>query len=103
MTAKWFEVRDSMTFIPALAIAVSGADGYLARRAGFGERCIQLVWISQGLTAYDPYDWTSSTLRVAHRYILEHWDELKDGDVVDVEFVTGKSVSPKRSEQVEYP
>ena len=36
----------------------------------------------------------------AHHYIQEHFDELHDGDVVDVEFILGETKAPKVSESV---
>jgi hypothetical protein len=36
----------------------------------------------------------------AHHWIIEHWDELKDSDVVDVEFILGETQQPKVSEAV---
>ena len=46
----------------------------------------------------DPYFWGGRTYPVAHNYIIEHWAELKDGDVVDVEFILGERSEPKQSE-----
>jgi hypothetical protein len=36
----------------------------------------------------------------AHKYIIEHWYDLKTGDVVDVEFALGESEKPKLSERI---
>ena len=98
METKLLEIRDSATFIPVLAISISREDGYLARRAGFGERCIQLVSFNTNKTAYDPYDWGNRTLQTAHVYITEKWDDLKDDDVIDVEYILGETLRPKISE-----
>ena len=100
MTPKLLEIRDKATFIPVLAISIDEFDGYLARRAGFGSRCIQLVHFSSGRTAYDPYDWGNRTMLTAHVYIERQWSNLRDGDVVDVEFLLGETTSPKLSERV---
>ena len=40
---------------------------------------------------------------VAHNYIIEHWHELKDGDVVDVQFILGETKAPKVSERRSAP
>jgi len=37
---------------------------------------------------------------IAHQYIRVHFDELKDGDVVDVQFIMGKTTEPKISERL---
>lgn len=105
MRTKLLEIRDVGTFIPALAIKVSGEDGYLMRRAGFESPMIYLITLATERCAYDPYNWTGGarTLHEAHRYIAEHWMELTDGDVVDVEFILGETSASKRSEQERYP
>jgi hypothetical protein len=100
MTPKLFEIRDKATFIPVLAIDISAKDGYLARRAGFGHRCIQLVDF-RGRTSYDPFDWGGRTFTAAHTYIETHWDDLANGAVVDVEFILGETAQPKVSEEKE--
>ena len=99
---KFIEIRDAGTFIPALAFSISREDGYLARRAGFGDQLIYLVKIGQQQCAYDPYNWpgSSRTMTVAHGWITQHWDEIVDGQVVDVEFILGLRPVPKESEQV---
>jgi hypothetical protein len=102
MEIKTIEIRDSGTFIPALAIRVSGADGYLFRRAGFGPTpLVILVRLADMGASFDPYDWPGGarTMTVAHESIAQHWAELKSGDVVDVEFVLGETPSPKVSER----
>jgi hypothetical protein len=52
--------------------------------------------------AYDPYDWVNDprTKKTAHWYIEQHWAELKDGDVVDVEFIQGETETAKLSESL---
>jgi hypothetical protein len=100
--SKFIEIRDAGTFIPALAIPISREDGYLARRAGFGDRCIYLIKLNMEMCAYDPYSWTGGarTMTVAHEWIREHWDEITDGQVVDVEYILGLRATPKESEEV---
>lgn len=79
MKTKLIEVRDRMTFIPALAIEVSGADGALARRAGYGDRCIVFGKLSGGQFEFEPYNWRDRTMRTAHGHVAEHWDILESG------------------------
>ena len=99
MTAKLLEIRDDGTFIPALAMQVSGADGYLMRRAGFESPMIYLIALATERCHYDPWAWGDCTMHTAHQYIERAWDTLHDGDVVDVEFVLGETPTPKRREQ----
>lgn len=109
MEVKCLEIRDSMTFIPVICIRpvpVNEAQYYLLRRDGYSgtmqERCIIYIDAQCRKVAYDPYCWPENprTHRVAHHYIEQHWHELKDGDVVDVEFIMGLTKAPKVSERI---
>lgn len=102
MTTKLFEIRDRGTFISALAIQVSAADGWLMQRAGFGEvPMVYLIMLATAKCSYDPYSWTGGrTMPIAHHYIAEHWDDLVSGAVVDVEFIQGERPEPELSEAV---
>ena len=115
MIVKAFEIRDRGTFIPALAVNMvpdsPGSDGgvaemYLLRRAGYGfdETCVMLCRMDANALArqasYDPYAWGERTFPVAHQYIIEHFDELESGAVVDVEFLLGETTQPKVSERL---
>ena len=106
------EVRDRGTLIPVLAIrpgggADSDAEQWLWLRAGYGDAEAQHEYVllaevngGSGRITCDPYDWGSNhTLRAAHDYIRQHWYDLRDGDVVDVEFIRGDSIAPKVSER----
>lgn len=109
MEAKTFEVRDRGTFIPILAVQLepsTEADRYLLARAGFGtdaadqKRYVLLIRI-EGSTEvqYDDLRWPNQrTLGVAHRYIIEMFNDLDSGDVVDVELILGETDEPKVSE-----
>lgn len=99
METKTFEVRDRATFIPMLAIEVSGADGYLARSAGYGDALILMGRLSGGQFSYDPFYWPDRTFYNAHRYIQENWETLKDGDVIDVRFILKETDALCESEQ----
>ena len=101
MTTKLLEIRDRATLVPALAIQVSGEDGYLMRRAGFGHPMVYLIMLATEKCRYDPFSWDNRrTMGNAHHYIQEHFDELHDGDVVDVEYILGETKAPKVSESV---
>lgn len=133
MQAKTLEIRDDGTFIPALAIDMnprtpypqnsrsmsedelrasldaSQAQFYLLRRCGYscdGRPNVILTRLDgNGRATNDPYGWKGDTrtLPVAHTYIIEHWTELKDGDVVDVAFILGETTAPKVSERLTAP
>lgn len=106
MKAKALEIRDEGTFIPMLAVDMNPteeAQRYLLRRCGYacdGRPNVILTRLSgDGEASNDPYQWGGRTFPVAHNYIIEHWDELRDGDVVDVSFILGETSAPKRSER----
>jgi hypothetical protein len=119
---KAFEVRDTGTFIPVIAIKMIPTqqggrfeqERYLLARAGYGPDpretpCIILCRMSaSGVdhnATYDPYAWGGAgtrTMQIAHLHILEHFDEMFSGDVVDVEFIRGETQEPKLSERKDY-
>ncbi len=109
MIAKTFELRDAGTFIPALAIALSPGceeDRYLIARAGFGRdpesqgKHVILTRLTGGSAEYDIYNWGGAgrTMQYAHKYIIENFDRLESGQVIDVEFILGMTDKPKSSE-----
>lgn len=110
MEIKCLEIRDDGTFIPVICIRPvpeNAEQRYLLRRDGYRgdgtEQCIILIDGQCRGVAYDPYDWVISrhgrTKRTAHEYIRCHWEELHDGDVVDVEFILGETRIKKLSER----
>ncbi|MCL2452071.1 MAG: hypothetical protein FWD08_00225 [Alphaproteobacteria bacterium] len=110
ITTKLLEVRDAGTFIPVLCINVANAGNdaqhYLLRRCGYpldGRPNIILTPLDAGgKPAWnDPYGWKGArTFPVAHEWIIDHWEMLKDGAVVDVEYILGESSVPKTSERL---
>jgi len=107
MIAKTFELRDRGTFVPMLAVKLEPAceaDRYLLARSGFSEPHKQYVLLlaldgGEGRFTYDPHGWGGNRTRhVAHKFIIENFDTLKSGIVVDVEFILGETSQPKRSE-----
>jgi hypothetical protein len=103
MTTKTLEIRDRATTIGALAIEVSAKDGYLMRRAGFGQPMVYLIMLASQQCRYDPWAWHDRTMHTAHLYIADHFADLEDGQVVDVEFILGETRKPKKSEQLTHP
>lgn len=114
MEVKTFEIRDRNTFMPMLAIRLQirdNKDYFLLRRAGYGEAQIMdteaveepyiiLVKLDGVEAQYDSFNWPNPrTLGNAHRYIISHWYELSNGDVIDVEFILGETKTPKISER----
>lgn len=107
MIAKTFEIRDRATFIPAIAVRLTPGnetDRYLLARAGYGRYAdeqmgyVLLCRAEGNEVSYDPYYWADRTLKTAHEYILENFDKLDSGAVVDVEFILGEKKQPAESE-----
>jgi len=109
MYAKTIEVRDAATFIPALAVRLSSdgfeEDRYLLGRAGFGttteaqSQYVLFTRLTDGETHYDPQQWPNRTMQVAHQHVVEHFDALAHGAVVDVQHILGETPGPKPSER----
>lgn len=127
MQIKLFEIRDKATFIPAMAIKL-GIEPYqdkgeessqrqeqelwLLRRAGYSLEVLTgnpqyltpyiILCKLDGVEAqYDSFSWSNPrTMGTAHRTIIEAWDELKSGDVIDVQFIIGETHTPKISERL---
>lgn len=114
MKTKMFEVRDVATFIPVLAIQMEptcDTERYLLARTGYGRSPAEqarYVFVARvaggrGGATCDPYDWAdgSRTMQVAHQHILENFDTLETGAVVDVQFILGMKPSPAMAERIE--
>ena len=112
MKLKILEIRDTATFVPAVAIDMNPENDtqrWYLRRLGFpcdGERNIALFHLDcSGEPVWnDPYGWPGGarTWSVAHEWILRHWDELEDGSVVCVETILGERETPKVSERLSH-
>lgn len=104
---KILEIRDQGTFMPMIAINMGNVRNtkevqYLVRSAGYGYNTCILLIDPQGRrgASYDPWQWTGSrTLKIAHQQIIEDWDDLCDGDVIDVEYILKETTKKKRSQK----
>lgn len=105
---KFLEIRDVGTTIGVMCVAtVSTKDPILNKfmwHAGFGPSQAEIIIVKlDGCEAhYDRHLWNPGsrirTMQAAHHYIKAHWNELKSGDVVDVEFNNGETVNQKAPE-----
>ena len=107
MIIKLLEVRDRATLLPVFAIDTAASNEgqrYLLRRCGFnpdGKSIIIARLNGEGNSSADAYHWNDRTMQTAHLYIEEHFYELDDGDVIDVEFILKETDKPKISERNE--
>lgn len=115
MKTKCLEIRDEGTFIAVLCVDMNPEQtefdakkyriqSYYLLREGYpcdGRPNIAMTMLAaNGDKCWnDPYAWGGRTRPVAHNYIIEHWNELRDGDVIDVEFLLGETKRPKVSER----
>lgn len=102
MESKFVEIRDHGTCVPALAIKITGDDDWCARRAGFGDTpCIYLVQLATEQACYDPYHWNNPrTMGTAHGWLVAHFDELENSQVLDVRVILGERAEPVVSDRV---
>jgi len=104
MEVKTFEVRDEGTFVPVLAVRLwphNEEERYLLSRAGYGRTdYVLLTRLDGGLCYYDHLMWGNRTLGCAHAYIRACWDDLKSGQVIDVQYTLGETEKPKESERI---
>ena len=106
MKIKLLEIRDRGTFIPALAVDMNDpgpGQKYLLRRCDYpldGQSNIMLTNLNgNGSKATnDPYFWGDRTWATAHNFIIDNWNSLYDGAVIDVEYILGEIDIIKRSE-----
>lgn len=116
METKLFEIRDSGTFMPCMAIRLTWEcqeERWLLRRAGFSaegistnglngaEKYILFHPLCSDQITYDAYNWNrgARTVPLAHKYVIDNWNELKSGDVIDVQFIIGETKEKKISER----
>lgn len=108
---KILEIRDRATYIPVVAVRLEPRnehERYLLATAGYGTNPAEqaaFVLVSKINGGHcqanvDRFAWVPSdrTMQVAHRYIEKHFDELNAYDVVDVEYILGETMAPKKSE-----
>ncbi len=104
---KVLQVLDRMTRIGVIAFRLDPQceeERAELAHAGFGPRpedqgrFVYLVSMTRDQAFWDPIEWGDRTMRAAHRYIIDHYNRLEPGDVVDVEFVLGETTAPKERE-----
>ncbi len=108
METKILEVRDNCTTMPILAVRLipgNGKDLALLSRTGYGQSVeeqskfvITVPLECPSHSTYAPSQEGSPWESEVHRDIIEHWDELEDGDVVDPAFYRGDRPSPLPSD-----
>lgn len=99
---KTVEIRDTATHIPAMATRFRGVN-YQFVRAGFEPHVyyVMLTKLTTPESQDDPYKWSGCrTMRIAHCHLINHWDEIEDGSVLDVRFILGETDKPVESDRI---
>lgn len=111
METKLFELRDRGTFIPLLCVKPDAGEDYFLHPRPFTarmawcygykhSRAVIVTHMSEPSRGChnNPHAWHDRTFHHGHLYVEDHWEELKTGDVIDVEFILGETKQPKESE-----
>lgn len=108
LLTKAFEIRDRGTFIPVIAtqlLSVRREEAYLLERARYfsveDSRSVIVTRLTRPDANSDPAAWGNRTMVTAHTYIEQHFEELRTGAVIDVEYILGETAEPKVSERLE--
>lgn len=104
MLVKVLEIRDRATFIPVLAVETRPSNSvqeFYLQRVGFidGKSIMITQLRGESPASSDPYFWRDRTMQTAHHYIEQNWNSLRDGDVIDVEFILSETPVIKTSER----
>ena len=104
MIIKLFELRDEGTHIPIFSFRSQSdnpRESLIFQRGGYlkGSRLIIMGALSGKICTYDPGYWENGrTMRIAHQYLYEHWDELESGDLIDIRFIMKETDQPCETE-----
>jgi hypothetical protein len=120
MQTKILEIRDKATFFPVVCVNMNPGNEntlprgfpqyesqlYLLRRCGYPcDNRPNILYVRAAAdgrpASNDPYFFGDRTNQVALNYIIDHWDEIEDGDVIDVEYILGEAPQKKVSERYE--
>lgn len=114
MIIKILEIRDRHTFISVVCMSIEPRKYckevweidkyYMWSRCGYPTDSSTIVMFSLNCPsrgcANSPYDWKDRTYQTAHSWIQTNWYDIKNGDVIDVEFILGESAEKKISERL---
>lgn len=111
MEVKTFELRDHCTFIGVICIhghAIEEPDvqaRYVLCRCGwFDSEFTYMLEINSDTIHFDPNRWNDALCKTtAHRYIIENWHNLKDGQVIDAAYIRGERPQPVESDRFYKP
>lgn len=105
MITKCIEIRDEGTCIAALAIQMDPAgpiEEHFLWHCGYPRDSLGVVLmrLSDQQATSDPYGWRGDgrTMPAAHSWIIDQFDQLVAGQVVDVRVILGEADTPAPAE-----
>lgn len=104
MDIKLFEVRDIGTLMPVMVTKIAARNSkehWLLRRVGLGtDGSYEFLYtvLNHGESGWDCYEWGDRTRHISHKFIEENWDDLDNGQVIDVEYILGETLEPQMPE-----
>jgi hypothetical protein len=98
MNVKVLEIRDRATCIPIVAYSSaeveSSREAALFRRASSPpeSKVIYVQRLNDGRGNHDAYEWNDRTMATTHKYLESHWEEVKNGDIIDIPFILNETI-----------
>ena len=106
---KIFEVRDRATFMILSAMFIPSWQNiktpdsikYLVWWAGHARDMVIMCNLTDPFKIEThPGAWKDRTYSTTHQYIVDNWDGLISGQVLDVEYILGEVDTPKESQRL---
>ncbi len=101
MTTKIFEVFDRSAYLRVLATRLdhrTTRELFLLNGADLTNGQIQVTTLTPYVESHsDPSGWGNGTMRTVHEHLIERWDVLNTGDVVDVEHILGEKLDAAKT------
>lgn len=100
MRTRLIEIRDEGTCIPAIAMqmwASNAVEAAFYRRCGYPQDrpySIILMELNYQRATSDPYEWGGRTNPVVHDWLIENFDTVCEGQVIDVRVLLKEHLTP---------
>lgn len=110
METKFFEVRANATCIPIVASrlkATNESEKWMLAHTGYGltiEEQSQFILVTRlecdSPAVSTPHRESSPEMCIIHKYLMEHFDELTSGAVLDSDFIEGRRLTPRKTDRL---
>jgi hypothetical protein len=94
MIVKYIKILDRGVSIPAAVMKAAYSNEeqrQILRDADLHSNSILLMNLVDKVVKSDPIHWFTRTMTTAHKHLNENFDLIKDGEVIDVEFILGET------------